>query len=352
MKNKLALMLFSLIFIVFYFCFTKYDKNQVNQPNRYENFISIKYSNDDYKQNSKRNVTALVFYGRKRYMEILSKYLISNLKINGGVLDQVKFAVKTNNQTDLEYLNELIEKYPKQFLRYNFTVQDRFTLFYKILDDDEYVFKIDDDVVFIQKGALKEMLKEYKENNHMFLSANVVNHPRLSDLHARLGAIKPLCQFNKNCNENSNVEFIKFLKECSKPSVDFASTSMWWKNPDCSMLAHRNFFHNFYTENLKSYNFELFNFHYDEYSRYSINFVLSMGKYLNKLDDTNFPDVGQSDDELKLSSVIPKMLNKPSYSLGSALVCHFAYFTQRSTLDSKKEFLDTYKDISNIYLGF
>jgi len=49
------------------------------------------------------------FFGRKQNVEILIKYLIANLRKNGGILDRIKFAVKTKNKCDLDYLNELFK---------------------------------------------------------------------------------------------------------------------------------------------------------------------------------------------------------------------------------------------------
>ena len=55
--------------------------------------------------------------------------------------------------------------------------------------DDDLIFKIDDDIVFIEKDAMKNMLEEYITNDLLFLSANVVNHPLLSYVHARMMAM-------------------------------------------------------------------------------------------------------------------------------------------------------------------
>lgn len=58
------------------------------------------------------NVSASVFYGRRRYVEILSCYIEQNLVENGGLLSEVIFVLKTNNKDDISYLNQLVAQHP------------------------------------------------------------------------------------------------------------------------------------------------------------------------------------------------------------------------------------------------
>ena len=98
-------------------------------------FISFSYTlNQTFEReqnDSKSKITALVFYGRKRYVEILSKYLIANLKRNGGILEKIKFAVNTKNKEDLDYLDELIKLYPNEFIKNKFAKKGVFANLYK-----------------------------------------------------------------------------------------------------------------------------------------------------------------------------------------------------------------------------
>jgi hypothetical protein len=278
-----------------------------------------------------KNITALVFFGRKQSVEILIKYLIVNLRKNGGILDRIKFAVKTKNKDDLNYLNELIKLYPNDFSKAEFNT---FASMYDLIENDEYFFKIDDDIVFIKNETFENMFIEYTSKNHMFLSANVINHPRLSDVHAFQGAIKPECNISY-CNY-SKISF------CAQGPVSFNN---WWKEPDCAKLAHESFFENFKNNNLKVYDFGLWDFHHVQYHRYSINFFLSQGKYVNKISK----DYLNTEDELTISSLIPMKTNIHTFSLGKSLVCHYSYFTTFDGLVKFSHILQTYKNISDTY---
>ena len=289
-------------------------------------------------QKTEVKITALVFYGRKRYVEILFKYLFANLKRNGGILNIIKFAIRTKNDTDLKYVDSLIALYPEELCKIDFNNDETYLTSYESVNDDDYVFKIDDDIVFIQNGTFENMFKEYTQINHMFLSANVVNHPRLSDVHSRISAIQPLCKLNQTliCDKDNSMDFNLFC------SID----QNWWDKPKCAELAHENFFKNFYDKNLDKYDFGLWDFHFEnDFKRYSINFILTMGKYIN-----NLSKYGKIEDELLISSIIPKNTNKHTFAVGKTLVCHFAYFTQRDEL-SKTNILKRYEDVSRIYFS-
>jgi hypothetical protein len=306
-------------------------------------FLSFFKNNKKTKQylnRTNKNITVLLFYGRKRNVQILMKYLIPNLRKNGGILDKIKFAVKTKNKYDLNYLDQLIKSNPNEFSKSLFDPSiNKYNKHYNLLKDDEYFFKIDDDTLFIQNGTFENMFFEYTEKNHMFLSANVVNHPRLSDVHAFLGAMKP------NCNLDSTCVFNK-LSFCSQGPVAFNN---WWKEVECAKLAHESFFENLKNDNLKVYDFGLWDFHYGGYHRYSINFFLSQGRHVNKIsrDYDNTPNAG--DDEYIISHLIPKKTKKHTFSLGKALVCHYSYYITLDGLLKKKRILSNYKKISESY---
>lgn len=54
-------------------------------------------------------IIALIFYGRPVTVSILDCYMKQNLVSNGGFLDEVHWAVNTNNRNDLKYLDGLVE---------------------------------------------------------------------------------------------------------------------------------------------------------------------------------------------------------------------------------------------------
>jgi hypothetical protein len=339
--KKIYFYIFIILIALAYF----YALNQV----KISELIVIKEANNKYlcKEKDifinccKTNITGLVFFGRKQNVEILIKYLKVNLRKNGGILDRIKFAVKTKNKDDLDYLNELIKLNPNEFSRTEFDPDNKnaFASMYDLIKDDEYFFKIDDDIIFIKNGTFENMFIEYSSKNHMFLSANVVNHPRLSDVHAVHGAIQPDC----------NISFCDYSKIsfCAEGPISFNN---WWKEVDCARLAHESFFENFDKNNLKVYDFGLWDFHHIDFHRYSINFFLSQGKYVNRISKDYFNTKHQGDDEFIISHLIPKKTNVHTFSLGKTLVCHYSYFSTVDGLRKLDHILVKYKKISETYL--
>ena len=55
-------------------------------------------------------IVALIFYGRRRNVDILDCYLLQNLANEGGYLDEVRFIVHTNKEDDKTYLDQLVSQ--------------------------------------------------------------------------------------------------------------------------------------------------------------------------------------------------------------------------------------------------
>jgi hypothetical protein len=86
-------------------------------------------------------------------------------------------------------------------------------------------------------------------------------------------------------------------------------------------------------------------FHQGGYERWSINFILFKGKYVNQL-KSRFPSI---EDEVAISREIPKIYDRHSYSSGSALVVHFSYFSQNDYLKNTM-LLQKYYEFSTEFL--
>ena len=54
-------------------------------------------------------IIGLIFFGRPPTIAILDCYLKKNLVTNGGFLDEVHFAVNTDNKADIKYLDRLVK---------------------------------------------------------------------------------------------------------------------------------------------------------------------------------------------------------------------------------------------------
>jgi hypothetical protein len=305
------------------FNFVKDDKPKAERPSR------------------NATIVGLVFYGRKAQFTILQRYLLPNLKINGGILDKIIFAVKTDKKPDLDHLETIMSENHSYFERI-FLTNKNFVDFYKFLKDDDLIFKIDDDIVFIGNGTFEKMLEEYIKNNVLILSANVINHSMLSHVHARLKAILPFKihpQANSTWILDSNSEEIDTTEA---KSIKYELGTKWWFSGHCAAIAHESFLHHIANGNLDIYDFKRWDFHSVEYSRWSINFILFKGKYVNKIEGF--------DDEEAISNHISRKYGKHGYALGSAIVSHFSYFPQISYLLTTN-LLEKYSSLSKVYFG-
>ena len=175
------------------------------------------------------------------------------------------------------------------------------------------------------------MIEEYLKNDLLILSANVVNHPVLTYVHEKIGAILPFILFKMENGTKSSNNIVQKLSKRKKVS----------KYPVIGAITHESFFTHYKNKNLKIYDFGLWDFHSLNYSRWSINFILFKGKYVKDL-DSKF-----GSDEWSISIEIPKEHNKHAYALGSALVSHFSYYDQYDYL-SKTDILNKYAIISKM----
>lgn len=92
-------------------------------------------------------VIGMVFYGRKRYVDILDCYLQQNLVSNGGYFDEVWFMAHTKEEDDVAWVEDLVSQTPeykivgkgdcegkKYSCMWNYAVEDN-TIYVKIDDD-------------------------------------------------------------------------------------------------------------------------------------------------------------------------------------------------------------------------
>ena len=342
--NKISYFVLFVVFFLIVYSSSNFKSVDVSVPKIIVHTPSI----ESYKKHYKiRRVIAFVFYGRKKTASILFRYLDRNLKVNGGILDKVIFAVRTDNKDDLLCLENFLKNNKHLECCYEkkvFATATKYKELYTVLYDDDLVFKIDDDVVFIANGTFEKLFEEYLNGNHFILSANVVNHPQLSYVHARLRAILPFIEV-----KNYTWEKAKDTNEIDDTVVmgaDYGPMSKWWKNGNCAAIAHESFLYHANNNNLNIYDFKIWDFNTVEYHRWSVNFIVIWGKHLNKLNSTHSK---VSSDEVTLTAVIPKELKKHSIALGSALVSHFSYWSQFQYL-SKTDIIEKYDTLSFKYL--
>lgn len=136
---------------------------------------------------------AIVIVGRLDRLEILQSYLHKALRPQGGPLDRVNFVVHNAIRAEHDFINELVQKYPGVYAAPS-VFGKRLAKFYSFVDRrprNTVFLKIDDDIVFLSKSAVRDLVvtKFFGAESCSMVSANVVNHAILSAVHNELGAV-------------------------------------------------------------------------------------------------------------------------------------------------------------------
>ncbi|KAJ3167415.1 hypothetical protein HDU88_002337 [Geranomyces variabilis] len=301
-----------------------------------------------YKSNA--TLTAIIFYGRRRYARLLSCYLERNLVRNGGILEKVIWVQRTTahepHEPDTIYLNDLVSQtdgFETRILPYHYFYY-QWAEGLRDADPEKYYVKIDDDVVFIEDGAFEAMRDEIVKNRFYMVSANVVAHGTLISPQVRMGRFH-----HYNLENHTGVRAEPFLDNSPLRAIHEG-----WRAPadpqtcvhqnwECVAIAHYNFLDSYDEDRtLPEYRFPLWDFHTPEYVRFNINMVVAKDSeliaILNAMDWTK-------DDEEFMSVTWPTRTGRHAAAVGNAMAAHFSYFPARKELD-KTDVLKRYERIA------
>lgn len=257
-------------------------------------------------------VKVLIFAGRKDTMEILMP------QIKSDYIDEIIIGVNTNNKNDLDYIYSLKSNNPKIVYEevppnIQKCTQQSFRYFYtKMEDSDTIYFKLDDDLIYIEPNYFETTLKFRCEHpEYICIYPMIINNPLCNYLLAKNGI--PF-----KYNSNLCAEFMY----------------MTWKDPTVAEDLLKLFSVNKSSSVWHIQNFEFgaeFNFHkHFGVIRPSINAICFFGKDFKELNVKNYP----SDDEEFLTNEV-LACGRKHIILGNTLVAHYAFFTQRTHLNSK-----------------
>jgi hypothetical protein len=262
--------------------------------------------------------------GRKRYLEILFKY-IEKLR---PVVDEYRLWVNTFNTDDIAYM----EQYQKEnsdyvtleYLPSNISYADNLTIhhFFRNCKDPNTIYvRFDDDVVFLDNiDKFTEYLKFRRDNPQYFLVyANIINNAICSHLHQRIGALAI----------DNGISGYECMDEVG------------WKNGDFTKHIH----HTFFTKLFNYSSFYMNNWLLYKYERVSINGISWLGSYFSI-----FNGEVDKDEEKFLSCDKPKEVKKMNIIYGGFLCVHYAFGPQREIVDNDPFILTTYKSISSILI--
>lgn len=258
------------------------------------------------------------------------------------------FVVKTKDAADLAFLDELLPKHPGVYAKHVVKpVNKDYREMYGSVQDDRLYVKMDDDIVFIQDGAIEELLEEHLARRYLFVSANVVNHPILTAVHNRMGATLPFHPPARMWRDNGRDWELHAQPDALDSTfmgraqpVPFSKCT--WKDWHCAAIAHYSFLHRWQHQQLAAYNFRLWDFDTLTYERWSINFMVFNG--------SDLPQSMPKDDEAAISQKIPKAWQYHTAAVGAALVVHFSYLPQ-DTLINRTNLLVHYEHLAASITG-
>lgn len=273
--------------------------------------------------------------GRKRYLEILVPYLLQNRHI----LSEHHFWLNTKNQEDIDYIVGLGKQYPDFFKINKKEVFEENPLHISLwqywqdyTDPNTIYVRFDDDVCFVEKDAVKNIVEHRIKNPKPFMIyGNIVNNAISSFIHQNNGVIP------------------KQWKKVGYECMD----KIGWECPRFANRLHNRFLTDLKNKRLKKWKYK--NWIMKDFGRYSINVVCWFGKDFQGLKELSIKDLREvaltvpqtgeivDSEESLVSEYLPAKLNRPNEICGNALFGHFAFYTQRKYLENATLLLEKYK---------
>lgn len=312
------------------------------------------WKDDPFDDLKEVQIYALVYYGRKSYVDILNAYLERNLRVNGGVLDGVIFALVKYTMPDLHYLAKLQRRNRESYFVPPME-GGAWDVIWRLADiPGAYYIKIDDDVTFISDGAIPEMIREKRRGRFLFVSANVVNHGIVSAVHQEL-ALLPWLE-KPEWNADKKLDSWKFKGDVMlDPKFRIEHTfysDCIWRRWECAAWAHESLLHRIETGTLCAFDFGIYDFHAHGYETMNDGIGRSIDwndnffawKY-EDFDDIDWEGVAM-DDEREMSTRHPKRRGEHAGALGRAVIAHWTFSVQESGLLANTTLLDRYRTLA------
>lgn len=244
--------------------------------------------------------------GRKRYLRILLK----NLEKQRSDFDRWHLWLNTNVPEDVEYIESLPKKHdwiivvrPKTPV--NSVDSRNIHGFFEYAREPHTVYiRLDDDIVYLDPDFIKKLRDYRRQNPEPFLVyGNIINNAIVSHLHQR----------------NQRFQYPqKSGYECMDP--------VGWSDPAFARAIHDAFLRDLESGvGTEAWTRSFSLWHLWDQERVSINCISWIG--------SDMPRV-QEDEEQFLSVEYPRMKARYNVILGDAICSHFAFYTQRSLMDT------------------
>ena len=223
--------------------------------------------------------TVILFTGRWKFLKIQFPYLFANLRVNGGVIDRIRYMMMNyddathENILNLQNLtNSLFEQeiitlnymgYPPGKPPSNAEQSGLFAAaYYELIQDilrnpNNRYFKVDDDVIYIHPRTFENMILEDNSSACTLRFANIAGaNWRCSYIHQAMGLY------------NDSILNPKTLQFGFRPDAECG-----WKSLECAQLSLNTFLSLHKRQNLNRY---LLNsiIALDDKLRFSVNFFM------------------------------------------------------------------------------
>lgn len=290
----------------------------------------IKHNGETYK------VVVVTPAGREEYLSFFKKFIYR--KMEEGLIDNWQLWQNTVKQSDIDNLAAMEAENPKvkrYFISdivptYNNCDPQRSCEFFNAYcqDDDTIYIRFDDDIVWVEEGAIEKMLIARIEHQDAYLIyPNVINSTTVSRWHQDAGAI------GKEAGDLALTGSL-FPDPADKNHIylnDFAYTDSGFID-----LIHDTFKSRYEEGTLNAY--YLPSRYLTNYDRFSICSVCFFGKDHLHVDSL---------EEQSLAWEGPEKAGRPVYFAGDALLVHFSYHTQVDHLRADRpDLLEFYKGIT------
>ncbi len=275
--------------------------------------------------------------GRKRYLEILVPYLLENR----AYIQEHHFWLNTHKKEDIDYIEALAKEYPDFFKINRKEIFDNtaawiciWQYFKDYVDEDTLYLRFDDDICYIEKDAIKNLISCRIKNPKAFLVyGNVVNNTFCTYLHQEKGAI------------HFNWHKVKYGYDLE------AGTS-----GKIAEKIHLKFITDIKNNKVENWKFKKYKIDISS-ANPQVNVISWFGKDLKDLPELETKDlrgvytkidgkdVEMLYEEKMLNNILPKRFKRNNIICGDAIFGHYAYTHQRSYLENLTNTLEEYAAI-------
>lgn len=276
--------------------------------------------------------------GREEYLSFFKKFIYK--KMEDGLVDIWQLWQNTVKQSDIDYLASMEAENSKVIRCFlpggelvptynNCDPMRSFEFFNRDAQSDDSIYiRFDDDIVWVEEGAIEKMCIARIEHPEAYLIyPNVINSTTVSQWHQDIGAIG---------KEAGDLSVMGSLFPNPEDPNHIYLNDFAYTDPGFIDLIHDTFKSRYAEGTLSAY--YLPSRLLDKYERFSICSVCFFGKDHIHVDPL---------EEQSLAWEGPEKAGRPVWFCGDALVVHFSYHTQVDHLRADRpDLLEFYKNLA------